>query len=99
MEMRSVASDSPVRAAASVVMLRDGPAGLEVFLLKRHGLSDVLGGAHVFPGGKVDPEDANVDVEAHLDVPPGVLRAALNEPGLDEFAAATLYVAALREAF
>lgn len=34
-------SDSPVRAAATVVMLRDAPGGLEVFLLKRHGLSDV----------------------------------------------------------
>ena len=99
MEMHSQPSDTPVRAAASVVMLRDGPAGLEVFLLKRHGLSDVLGGAYVFPGGKVDVADANLDLEAHLDVPPRALRAALNEPELDELAAATLYVAALREAF
>lgn len=97
--MLKESSDLPVRAAASVVMLRDGPAGLEVFLLKRHGLSDVLGGAYVFPGGKVDEEDARLDLEAHLDAPAGVLRAALNEPELDELAAATLYVAALREAF
>lgn len=99
MELSNDTSDSPVRAAASVVMLRDGPAGLEVFLLKRHGLSDVLGGAYVFPGGKVDLEDASLDIEAHLDTPAGVLRAALNEPELDELAAATVYVAALREAF
>ena len=39
-------------------MLRDAPGGLEVFLIKRHGLSDVLGGAFVFPGGKLDDEDA-----------------------------------------
>src|SRR4051812_23768798 len=37
-------------ASATVLMLRDGPGGLEVFLVRRHGLSDVLGGAFVFPG-------------------------------------------------
>ena len=42
------------RAAATVVMLRDGTAGLEVFMVRRHGLSDVLGGTYVFPGGKVE---------------------------------------------
>ncbi|MEO7392540.1 MAG: NUDIX hydrolase [Ramlibacter sp.] len=92
-------SDSPVRAAATVVMLRDGAGGLEVFLLKRHGLSDVLGGAYVFPGGKVDLADADLDLEAHLDTPAQVLHAALAEPQTDEHAAAVLYVAALREAF
>jgi 8-oxo-dGTP pyrophosphatase MutT (NUDIX family) len=92
-------SVAAVRAAASVVMLRDAPAGLEVFLLKRHGLSDVLAGAYVFPGGKVDLDDAKLDFEAHLDAPAGVLHAALGEPELDELAAATMYVAALREAF
>ncbi|MDP3856362.1 MAG: NUDIX domain-containing protein [Stagnimonas sp.] len=92
-------SDSPVRAAATVVMLRDGPGGLEVFLLKRHGRSDVLGGAHVFPGGKVDEEDARLDMVAHLDAPVHRLHAALGEPALDELAAAVLHVAAVREAF
>lgn len=92
-------SDSPVRDAASIVMLRDGLAGLEVFLVKRHGLSDVLGGAYVFPGGKVDREDANLDMAAHLDAPLHSLHAALGEPALDEMAAAVLHVAAVREAF
>jgi 8-oxo-dGTP pyrophosphatase MutT (NUDIX family) len=99
MEMNELPSDSPPRAAATVAMLRDSPAGLEVFLMKRHGLSDVLAGAYVFPGGKVDLEDARVDLEAHLDLPAKLLHSALGEPALDELAAATLYVAALREAF
>lgn len=99
MEMNQEPSDSPVRAAATVVMLRDSAAGLEVFLLKRHGLSDVLGGAYVFPGGKVDIEDATIDVEVRLDAPASLLHTALAEPELDELAAAALYVAALREAF
>src|SRR5687768_9400886 len=85
--------------AATVLMLRDGRHGLEVFLLKRHGLSDVLGGAYVFPGGKVDLADAHAQLLAHLDTPAAALHAALNEPQLDLPAAAALYVAALREAF
>ncbi|HSI53465.1 MAG: NUDIX hydrolase [Ramlibacter sp.] len=99
MEVHTEPSGSPVRDAATVVMLRDGATGLEVFLLKRHGLSDVLGGAYVFPGGKVDLEDAHLDVEARLDSPAARLHAALGEPQLDELAGAVLYVAALREAF
>jgi 8-oxo-dGTP pyrophosphatase MutT (NUDIX family) len=99
MEMHHEPTDSPVRAAASVVMLRDAPGGLEVFLVKRHGLSDVLGGAYVFPGGKVDAEDARLDMAAHLDAPPAALHAALCESELDEIDAAAIYVAALREAF
>lgn len=99
MELNIEPSESPVRAAASVVMLRDAPASLEVFLLKRHGLSDVLGGAFVFPGGKVDQQDAMLDAAIHLDLQAPALLAALGETQLDEPAAKALYVAALREAF
>lgn len=97
MELKTEASQTPVRAAASVLMLRDDPNGLQVFLLKRHSLSDVLGGAYVFPGGKVDEEDALL--ASHLDVPGAVLHSALNEPQLDQLAAGALHAAALREAF
>lgn len=99
MEINSERSTSPVRAAASVVMLRDGADGLEVFLLKRHGLSDVLGGTYVFAGGKVDAHDANLDFDAYLDLRPAAMHEALGEPGLTEIEAAALHVAALREAF
>ncbi|HZH06722.1 MAG TPA: NUDIX hydrolase, partial [Lautropia sp.] len=57
MELNHLEVTSPPRAAASVVMLRDAPAGMEVLLQKRHASSSVLGGAHVFPGGKLDPAD------------------------------------------
>ena len=43
--------------AATVVMLRDGPGGLQVLLMRRHQASNVLGGVYVFPGGKLDPAD------------------------------------------
>jgi 8-oxo-dGTP pyrophosphatase MutT (NUDIX family) len=98
MEFDIQPAQGPVRAAASVVMLRDGNSGLEVFLVKRHGLSDVLGGVHVFPGGKVDAQDAELDMQTHVDLAPAALHAALGEPQLDPLRAASLYVAALREA-
>ena len=58
MELNTVLNEGPAAPSATVVLLRDAADGLEVFLLRRHGQSDVLGGAYVFPGGKVDPEDA-----------------------------------------
>ena len=99
MELNQEIITTPPRPAATVVMLRDTPAGLEVFLMKRHSLSDVLGGAYVFPGGKVDAADAELDMEAHLDQPLHLLHARLNEADISERTAGGLYVAALREAF
>lgn len=99
MELNTKPVTGPVRAAATVVMLRDAPAGLEVFMIKRHGLSDVLGGAYVFPGGKVDSGDALLDMSTHLDEQPERLHVVLGEAGLSPLAAAGIYVAALREAF
>ena len=99
MELNSTLPTHPPRHAATVVMLRDTPHGLEVFLVKRHGLSDVLGGAYVFPGGKLDEADSQLDAQRHLDQMPHALHAALGEPDTDVPTAAGLYVAALREAF
>lgn len=98
MELNSEVITSAPRAAATVVMLRDTAHGLEVFLLKRHSLSDVLGGAYVFPGGKLDAADAELDAAAHLDQPAPALHASLGETDTDATTAAGLYVAALREA-
>jgi 8-oxo-dGTP pyrophosphatase MutT (NUDIX family) len=57
------ASPAPVRAlpSATVLILRDGPAGLEVFMVERHREIDFASGALVFPGGKVDPQDDSDD--------------------------------------
>jgi 8-oxo-dGTP pyrophosphatase MutT (NUDIX family) len=43
--------------AATVVLLRDGPAGVETLMLRRDANLSFAGGAWVFPGGRVDPED------------------------------------------
>ena len=105
MEINNQIVTGPARPAATVIMLRDGrgdihgAGGLEVLLLKRHASSDVLGGAFVFPGGKVDAADAQLDMATHLDQPLSDLHTALNEPDIDALTAASLYVAAVREAF
>jgi len=99
MELNFDSSERPVRDAASVVLLRDGAAGLEVFLVKRHGLSDVLGGVYVFPGGKVDAEDSAAALQSRVDASPESLRRLLGEDALDERGATALFVAATREAF
>lgn len=51
-----------LREAATVLLLRDGGEGLEVFMLRRNLNSDFVGGAYVFPGGAVDPEDRHDDL-------------------------------------
>ena len=47
------------RDAATVIVIRDGAAGIEAFFVLRHPRSSFLGGAVVFPGGKVDAADAD----------------------------------------
>ena len=97
MELNSDAPLDPPRDAATVVMLRDAAQGLEVFLVKRHRLSDVLGGAYVFPGGKLDATDLLLG--AHIDQSAADLHSALGEPNTPPVTALGLYVAALRESF
>ena len=96
MELNHETIDTPPRDSASVVMLRDGAQGLEVLLMRRHADSAVLGGAYVFPGGKVDAADASADMLARLDQPPALLHARLGEPGLTAQQAAAFFVAAAR---
>jgi len=45
------------RAAATVLVVRDAGAGLEVFLVQRHRRSGFLPNAWVFPGGAVEEAD------------------------------------------
>ncbi len=50
---------APTRDAATVALVRDGAAGLEVLLLRRVATMAFAAGMHVFPGGRVDPADAD----------------------------------------
>jgi 8-oxo-dGTP pyrophosphatase MutT (NUDIX family) len=81
---------SPVPAvpAATILLVRDGSSGLEVFMVERHHRIDFAEGALVFPGGKVDPADT--DSLLH--------RRCCGTDGLEEDGV-TLRVAAIRETF
>jgi 8-oxo-dGTP pyrophosphatase MutT (NUDIX family) len=98
MQLNSDIITTPPLASATVVLLRDAPQkGLEVFLLRRHTASAVLGGAFVFPGGKLDLTDSDPAIHAFLDTSPQALHHALGELDLPMATAAGLYVAAVRE--
>ena len=49
---------APTRAAATVLLLRDTPDGLEVLMTRRSSKASFVPGAYVFPGGGIDPADA-----------------------------------------
>jgi 8-oxo-dGTP pyrophosphatase MutT (NUDIX family) len=50
-------SANPPRPAATIMLVRDGSDGIEVFMVVRHHQIEFASGALVFPGGKVDPHD------------------------------------------
>ena len=50
-------SPVPAKASATVILLRDGPKQLEVFMIRRHTGMLFAGGMYVFPGGVVDAAD------------------------------------------
>ena len=77
----------PARDAATVLLLREGASGLEVFLVRRNTVVDFMAGAHVFPGGKVDAADSDS----------GLLQRLRGER--EPSTAPELYVAAIRETF
>ena len=90
---------TPPVDAASVLLLRDSDEGLQVLLMRRAQASQVLGGAYVFPGGKVDDADHAPPVLDCLSEPPERLRERLDETDLPPPRAAGLFMAALREAY
>lgn len=88
------------RDAATIMLVRDGTASagpaLEVCMLRRHLNSDFVGGAYVFPGGKVDDEDRTVDAERQC-----AGRSDADASGMlgVETGGLAFWVAALRECF
>jgi 8-oxo-dGTP pyrophosphatase MutT (NUDIX family) len=52
----------PPRASSTVMLLRDGPDGVEVFVLRRAATMSFAAQMHAFPGGGVDARDGDLDV-------------------------------------
>ena len=52
----------PIRQAATVLLLRDGAAGLEVYLLRRTKGMPFAGGMTAYPGGGVGDSQGDTDL-------------------------------------
>jgi 8-oxo-dGTP pyrophosphatase MutT (NUDIX family) len=74
--------------SATLLLLRDRAPSIEVLMIERHAGAVFAGGALVFPGGRLDPEDAA----------PLLLARCRAAPGEDASAMA-LRVCAIRETF
>ncbi|HEX2737559.1 MAG TPA: NUDIX domain-containing protein [Acidimicrobiia bacterium] len=68
--------------AATVILLRDGPDGLETLVLLRNSKLAFAGGMWVFPGGRVDPADAEGAADALTAARTAAVREAAEEAGL-----------------
>jgi 8-oxo-dGTP pyrophosphatase MutT (NUDIX family) len=76
------AGSDPIQAA-TVLMLRDGSAGIETLMLKKAS-KIAFGGMWVFPGGRVDPEDHEgvTDGDELAAARNAAVREAVEESGL-----------------
>lgn len=77
---------APLRPAATVLLLRNGPQGLEVLMTRRAMTASFAPGAYVFPGGGIDAADAQAHALA-------ARRATQSDTQL------TQAIAAIRESF
>ena len=98
--MTAAAAVVEPKPAASVMIVRDAPAGapepIEVYMVRRKKAMKFLGGFYAFPGGKVDPDDASAAAFAAchgLDS----AEAARCFPDHDSPAPLAFWVAAVRE--
>ena len=70
-----------IRLAATVMLVRDAPGGLEVYMVQRPGKGD-FPDLHVFPGGKVDEDDWAPELCFGLDDDEASTRLGIERGGL-----------------
>ena len=85
----------PTRPAATVMLVRDGAGGLDVFLMRRHAAMHFAAGVMVFPGGGVDDRDRSTEI-AWFGPEPAWWAQRF---GIDVDLATALVCAAVRETF
>ncbi|MFJ9105319.1 NUDIX hydrolase [Streptomyces sp. NPDC102405] len=83
------------RRAATVMLLKDGPSGTVVHMLRRRASMAFAGGAYAYPGGGVDPRDDEHHI--HWAGPTRAWWAA--RLGVDETTAQAIVCAAVRETY
>ncbi|WP_424859832.1 MULTISPECIES: MBL fold metallo-hydrolase [unclassified Tepidimonas] len=88
LRLRPPAPPAEPRPASTLLLVRDGPQGLEILMTRRSARARFAPGAYVFPGGAIDEAD----------------RAAIDDPALawrrdQEAAVRPALLAAVRETF
>jgi 8-oxo-dGTP pyrophosphatase MutT (NUDIX family) len=73
--------EQPIRPAATVIVARDASPQFEIFMLRRTNAAVFAGGMYVFPGGRVDDEDASPVYERVLTGPTDQQRPQRNALG------------------
>lgn len=95
--MSGQSAGASIQDASTVIVLREADDGLETFMVCRHHRSGFMGGAHVFPGGKVDEADLDPGWGARVERPAEEIAERLGEA--DAVTARGLLLAAVRETF
>lgn len=86
-----------VRLASSIILLRDVSGGIETLLLERPANAAFVPGALVFPGGKVNASDGDVDAVATRNISLDVWQRRLKMPTAAHTRA--VLAAAIRETY
>jgi 8-oxo-dGTP pyrophosphatase MutT (NUDIX family) len=94
--MRDVSDEPEARRSAAVILSRDGPEGLEVFMVRRHARAEVSPNVYVFPGGTVRDDDLSV---AHDGSTLAAALSARADAAVSADEALGLYACAVRELF
>lgn len=87
-----------MKAASTVVLVRDGNSGPELLFVKRPESMRFLGGFHAFPGGALDPDDFGPRARELSSLSAESAAEAMGDDA-GEYPALGFYVCALRELF
>jgi 8-oxo-dGTP pyrophosphatase MutT (NUDIX family) len=82
-----------------VILVRDGPADLETFMVRRHARSPAFPSAYVFPGGTVHDDDRRLGVAESTGESLTAAIGSRSDTPLAPETALAVYVCALRELF
>lgn len=86
----------PLRPASTVMLVRDAPSDIEVFMLQRTTQAAFASGMYVFPGGRVDDADGAAELDELCD---GLSDAEASDLLRIPRGGLAYWVAAIRECF
>lgn len=86
----------PLRPASTVMLVRDAPSDIEVFMLQRTTSAAFASGMYVFPGGRVDDADGSQELDELCD---GLTDAEASDLLRIPRGGLAYWVAAIRECF